>query len=102
MKESTIIWSYILLEGYCTFGIYSDKKKVKCVDENGKSVMEKNNNYLPKSKLKRPKGCPFTPSHFCLRSKCRFFEYAKGNFNEMSYERFRQYRDHAKKNPKDK
>lgn len=56
-----IIWSYILPKGYCTFGCYSSAKRIKVIDEDGNAAMERNENYLPKSKLKRPKDARATP-----------------------------------------
>lgn len=92
-------WSYILLEGYCCFDMFSSKKKTSfyTFPDNdfskdpikGKPV--KNDFYLPKSKLKRPKGCPEHPCFECITLDCEFFSYCEGDFHKMTYEMFKNY-----------
>lgn len=94
-------WTYILLEGYCFFNLYSSKKKTSFYtfpdnDFSKKPVKGKpvkNQFYLPKSKLKPPKGCPGHPRFECLNLDCRFFNYCEGDFHKMPHKMFTWYRE---------
>ena len=101
-------WTYVLLEGYCHFHLYSSKKKVKVYSyennnfRNGKEIEKivDNNNYLPKHHLKRPKECPRFPGSHCLKLDCKFFAWCDGYFNDITHEMIRNYRRRDKKRKK--
>lgn len=93
-------WAYILLEGYCLFDIYSSKKKTTVYTfpgndfnkEPSEERLVKNDFYVPKSKLRKPRGCPGHPCSDCLGLHCRFFSYCDGRFSQMPYKTFKMYR----------
>ncbi|NYZ61059.1 hypothetical protein H0O01_05180 [Candidatus Micrarchaeota archaeon] len=98
-------WTYILLEGYCFFHLYSNKKKTKVYLLPDKDIFKepkeekiiKNEMYLPKNKLKRPKGCPGHPCYWCLERHCRFFSCAQGEFHQMTNKMLKFYRERDRK-----
>ena len=101
-------WTYILLEGYCNFHLYSSKKKVKVYSYenndiwNGKKIEEivDNNHYLTKHLHKRPKQCPRFPGSYCLKLDCKFFAWCDGYFHDMTHEMIKNYRRRDKKRKK--
>jgi len=93
-------WTYVLLEGYCFFKSYSNRKRTKVYSYEGNDFMRgkrtesivKNDFYLPKHLLKRPKGCPHFPGSHCLEMKCRFFAWCDGYFSDMTGKMLKNYR----------
>ena len=108
MRKEPPGWTYVLLEGFCFFDLYSSKKKVKVYSYenndlfNGKRIerIVKNDHYFPKNLLKRPKGCPRFPGSHCLANDCRFFAWSDGYFSDMTHEMLKNYRRRDKKRKK--
>jgi len=72
-----MVWTHIIIEGYCSRKLSCKKDKYVYTWEKGKlSQKIKNSRYDPKYKTpKKPKYCKDIPNYLCLENHCPHFGY---------------------------